>query len=179
MHSTKDASHCFQCHDRLTRQALPFAQARLDTMSQDHRCLHQIKKVSSLAGADKRPVTALCLSCHKSINGYVAMVNIASNRYVEVDIAQAHPIGLMPTETIHPKTLPLSKQTGAITCITCHDQHGTDRRMHLLRLYYPGNGHPPDFRPLCNDCHEEGWLPLKPFKPDSMQKAAPARRKEV
>jgi len=89
------------------------------------------------------------------------MVDIAKKTYVEVDMAITHPIGLMPTETIHPRTLPLSRETGAINCITCHDQHAMDKRLRMLRYYYPGNGHPADFRPLCLDCHPEGWLPLK------------------
>lgn len=131
-------------------------------------CLHDLKVTDSHNG--ERPVTALCISCHKKITGYVAMVDIATKKYVEVDMAITHPIGLMPTETIYPRTLPLSKETGAINCITCHDQHAMDRRMRMLRYYYPGNGHPADFRPLCLDCHAEGWLPLK-LKPSAVREA--------
>jgi hypothetical protein len=98
------------------------------------------------------------------------MVDISTGKYVEVDMAITHPIGLMPTATIYPRTLPLSKETGAINCITCHDQHAVDKRLRMLRYYYPGNGHPADFRPLCLDCHTEGWLPLK-IRPRAISEA--------
>lgn len=148
-----DTKECYQCHDARTRALLPSV-----TVS---KCDHVLKDVSTDPQHLVRPVTALCISCHKKVTGYVALVDISSGKYVEVDMSVTHPIGLMPTETIYPRTLPLSKDTGAITCTTCHDQHALDHRLRMLRYYYPGNGHPADFRPLCLDCHEDGWLPLK------------------
>ena len=159
---------CYTCHDILTRGLLPGAMAAMLKQSPKGTCLHDIKG-KTVDG--RRSVTSLCLSCHKSVNGYVAMVNIESKQYVEIDMAMTHPIGLKPTETIHPKTLPLSKETGAINCITCHDQHAADKRLRMLRYYYPGNGHPADFRPLCNDCHPDGWLPLK-VRPDTVKETS-------
>jgi hypothetical protein len=163
----KGHMECYNCHDMLTRQLLDGAHDRLHQISPSGECLHDLRVPKENGN---RPVTALCRSCHKTVTGYVAMTNISDNKYVEVDIAEAHPIGLMPTETIYPRTLPLSKETGAINCITCHDQHASDRRLKMLRYYYPGNGHPADFRPLCNDCHPQGWLPLK-LRPRSVQEA--------
>lgn len=160
------SEECYECHDGRSRQLMPNAFAKLKERSPDGACIHDLRRYASVVGAEKIPVTALCLHCHKAFNGYVAMMNISTKKYIEVDIARTHPIGQMPTETVYPKTLPLSHETGAISCITCHDQHGNDRRLHLLRLYYPGNGHPPDFRPLCNDCHEDGWIPLKGVRAD-------------
>lgn len=157
---------CYECHDMLSRALKDGAQEKLQAKT-GGACMHPIKKFTA---GDNRTVTALCLSCHKNVQGYVAMINITDKKYVEVDMSITHPIGLMPTETIHPKTLPLSRETGAINCITCHDQHGTDRRMKLLRYYYPGNGHPADFRPLCNDCHPDGWIPLT-VKPTAVRRA--------
>lgn len=148
---------CYECHDQLTRQLRPGAWDKFAKISKSGRCMHDLRVESG----GERPVTALCLSCHRNASGYVALTNITDGKYVEIDITETHPIGLMPSETSHPKTLPLSRKNGAINCVTCHDQHATDRRLKMLRYYYPGNGHPPDFRPLCNDCHEEGWMPMK------------------
>lgn len=164
---------CYECHDRLTRGLRDGAMEKFMKVSKSGECMHDLRG-ERIAGRE-RSVTALCLSCHKVVNGYVAMTNIADNRYVEIDISETHPIGLMPTDTIYPKTLPLSRETGAINCITCHDQHAIDRRMKMLRYYYPGNGHPADFRPLCNDCHVDGWLPMR-FR---AKLVAPAQRRET
>lgn len=156
MGSKMKADECFLCHNTLDRTLRPGALARRQALVGDKKCSHPIKSLGR-----ERTATALCLSCHKTVTGYVAMANISDGKYAEIDMAITHPIGLLPTETIHPKTLPLSQQTGAIDCITCHDQHAADRRLKMLRYYYPGNGRPADFRPLCLDCHDEGWLPLK------------------
>lgn len=164
MGSKMSSETCFNCHDLRSRQLLPNAQADRKKMIGDKNCSHPLKVYDH---TDKRTVTQLCRSCHKTVNGYVAMVNISSKQYVEIDMSVTHPIGLMPTATIYPKTLPLS-EAGAINCITCHDQHAVDKRLRMLRYYYPGNGHPADFRPLCNDCHPDGWLPLR-MRPDSIQ----------
>lgn len=160
-HSAKDVEHCYTCHDQQTRLVKEGAFAKLKEARGDSGCAHSIKNIGAKGFSTNRTVTALCLSCHKKPAGLVAMVNIATKKYVEVDMKVTHPIGLMPTATIYPRTLPLSKETGAINCITCHDQHATDKRLRMLRYYYPGNGHPADFRPLCLDCHPDGWLPLK------------------
>jgi hypothetical protein len=144
----------------MSRGLLAGAYEKLKVKSPNGDCLHDLKTGDNPLKS-RRTVTALCISCHKKITGYVAMADISTGKYVEVDMAITHPIGLMPTESIYPKTLPLSKETGAINCVTCHDQHAVDRRLRMLRYYYPGNGHPADFRPLCLDCHTEGWLPLK------------------
>jgi len=150
-------ARCFGCHDPLTREPLPHAIA----ITKDGVCAHRLKTMEDDRLKTMRTATALCISCHKKITGYVSMVDISTGKYVEVDMSATHPIGLMPTETIHPRSLPLSRETGAISCTTCHDPHGTDIRLKMLRYYYPGNGRPADFRPLCLDCHSEGWLPLK------------------
>jgi len=158
-HSANSKEHCYSCHDSRTRELLVGAIEKLAAkVGPNSKCVHRIKEISPKVD---RTVTSLCLSCHKKVQGYVAMVDIASKKYVEIDMAVTHPIGLMPTATIYPRTLPLSKETGAINCITCHDQHATDKRLRMLRYYYPGNGRPADFRPLCLDCHPDGWLPLK------------------
>lgn len=155
--SKMSAEDCFKCHDPLTRELLPNAVEDRKKMSKQP-CLHPIKMVDDNG---ERSVTKLCLGCHESAKAYVSLMNINTGKYVEIDMAATHPVGLMPTEAIHPSTLPLSKSTGAINCTTCHDPHGTDKRFHLLRYYYPGNGRPADFRPLCNDCHPDGWMPLR------------------
>jgi hypothetical protein len=152
---------CFTCHDKQTRELLPSASSA--------SCVHPVRGVDTPLKS-LRTVTALCISCHKKVTGFVAMVDISTGKYVEVDMAVTHPIGLMPTASIYPRTLPLSKETGAINCITCHDQHAVDKRLRMLRYYYPGNGHPADFRPLCLDCHPDGWLPLK-VRPKSVEEA--------
>jgi len=159
--SKMKAKDCFGCHSILTRELLPGTIAKREALIGDKKCHHPLKTSGS---GTQRTVTALCLSCHKNPKGLVAMTNISTGEYVEIDMKVTHPIGLMPTETIFPKTLPLSLQTGGIDCTTCHDQHSTDRRLRLLRYYYPGNGRPADFRPLCLDCHKDGWLPLKRLK---------------
>jgi hypothetical protein len=160
---------CYTCHDSRSRELLAGADEALKALRPDGGCLHDLKVGNSLL-TSTQTVTALCISCHKKVTGYVAMLNIESGKYVEVDMSKSHPIGLMPTATIYPRTLPLSKETGAINCITCHDQHATDKRLRMLRYYYPGNGHPADFRPLCLDCHTDGWLPLK-LRPTTVQRA--------
>lgn len=168
-HSAKDTEHCYSCHDGRSRELLAGAREKLlAKVGEDASCVHQIKQMGPKTN---RTVTALCISCHKKITGYVAMVDISTKKYVEVDMAITHPIGLMPTATIYPKTLPLSRETGAINCITCHDQHAADKRLRMLRYYYPGNGHPADFRPLCLDCHTDGWLPLK-LMPNAVREAS-------
>lgn len=164
--SKMTAADCFECHDSHSRELLPGAVARRKLIG-DKECTHPLKIVDSNAG---RTVTQLCLGCHSAVNGYVAMANIADGTYVEIDISRTHPIGLQATETIYPKTLPTSTN-GSIDCITCHDPHAQDKRMHLLRYYYPGNGRPPDFRPLCNDCHSDGWMPLRLKHTDVVRKA--------
>lgn len=162
--SAMKADDCMKCHDPLTRALLPNAFEDRKRMM-DKRCSHPIKIWDAAKG---RTVTQLCLGCHKTVNGYVALMNISKKMYVEVDMSLTHPIGLMPTLTVRPRTLPLGPN-GSIECITCHDQHATDKRLRMLRLYYPGNGHPADFRPLCNDCHADGWHPLKPEASDSVR----------
>lgn len=147
-----DDMDCYRCHDLNDRSLKPNAKSAAGG------CAHPIKGASG-PGKVPRPVTQLCLSCHKKVTGLVALYDISRRIYVEIDISKVHPIGLRPTESIHPNTLPLS-DSGAINCITCHDQHGMDPRMRLLRMYHPGNGHPADFRPLCNDCHADGWQPI-------------------
>lgn len=148
-------AECFKCHDMLTRNLLPNAyEDRAKIRPQP--CSHPIKMIDPVRG---RTVTSLCLSCHKGDKALVAMVNIDDSAYVEIDVTATHPIGLKPTEHVFPKTLPLSLG-GEIDCTTCHDHHATDKRLHLLRLFHPGNGRPADFRPLCNDCHEPGWMPV-------------------
>mgnify|MGYP000347476543 CR=1 FL=1 len=161
MGSAMKSEDCFKCHDLLSRQLLPNAIEDRKKLT-PKECSHPIKLYDKNSG---RTVTQLCLGCHKTVSGYVAMINIATEKYVEIDMASTHPIGLMPTEEVYPKTLPLS-DSGAINCITCHDQHATDKRLRMLRYYYPGNGHPPDFRPLCNDCHPDGWTPLRRDRAD-------------
>ena len=160
-HSAKDTEYCFSCHDRQSRAVLPGAPERLKEVRGSEGCAHAIKNEGMQGFTTNRTVTALCLGCHKKPTGFVAMVDIVSKKYVEIDMKITHPIGLMPTATIYPRTLPLSRETGAINCTTCHDQHATDKRLRMLRYYYPGNGRPADFRPLCLDCHIDGWLPLK------------------
>lgn len=155
--SKMTSSDCFKCHDSLTRELLPNAIEDRKKIS-NQPCLHPIKMIDD-NGA--RSITKLCMKCHSTAKAFVSLMNITTGRYVEIDISLTHPIGLMPTESIYPRTLSLSKETGAIDCVTCHDPHGTDKRFHLLRYYYPGNGRPADFRPLCNDCHPDGWLPLR------------------
>lgn len=155
--SKMTSDDCFHCHDRLTRELLPNAVA--DRMKITERpCFHPIKLVDD---SGIRSITQLCLSCHDSPKAYVSLLNIKTGKYVEIDMGATHPVGLTPTETIYPHTLILEKDTGAINCVTCHDPHGNDKRLHLLRYYHPGNGRPADFRPLCNDCHLDEWLPLR------------------
>lgn len=166
-HSPKDIDHCFTCHDLRTRELKPSARGQLDArLGIGSACAHGLKHPMG----EDRTVTSLCISCHRNVQGYVAMVDISSKKYVEIDMSVTHPIGLMPTETIYPKTLPLDRVTGAINCTTCHDPHAVDRRLKMLRYYYPGNGRPADFRPLCLDCHTDGWLPLK-MRTDAVREA--------
>jgi hypothetical protein len=148
--SKMTAVQCFDCHDHLSRELLPGAFEKRLAMS-EVACSHPLKKLTP---------TKLCLSCHDTVSGVVVMTNISDGEYIEIDMSITHPIGLMPSEVAYPKTLHLS-DVGSIDCVTCHDPHGLDPRMKLLRYYHPGNGHPPDFRSLCNDCHSEGWLPLR------------------
>lgn len=164
--SKMTAKDCYGCHDMLTRRLTFDARAKRAAMS-EKPCTHPIKISDPARG---RSVTGLCLSCHSTDKAFVAMINVQSNTYIEIDISATHPIGLMPTETIFPKTLPLNPG-GQINCVTCHDQHGTDKRLHLLRLYHPGNGRPADFRPLCLDCHKEAWIPLGPKIADSVRES--------
>lgn len=158
--SKMSAEECFSCHDVNTRELLDGAVERRPAL-QEKPCFHPVKFGW---------VTKLCTSCHKEVTGFVAMIDIKTKSYVEIDMSSTHPIGMMPTAAIYPKTLPLSKKNGAINCATCHDPHGKDRRMKMLRYYYPGNGRPADFRALCLDCHTDDWLPLK-VRPESIQRA--------
>jgi len=168
MGSKMKVEGCFDCHDLRTRELLPNAIADREKMVGGKKCSHPLKSFGKIGVS---PVTSLCLGCHHKTLGFVAMVDIHSKEYVEIDMSLTHPIGLMPTETIYPKTLPLGRDTGAINCTTCHDQHGTDKRLRLLRYYYPGNGRPADFRPLCLDCHVDGWLPLSKLKAGAVREA--------
>lgn len=145
---------CFKCHDLLSRALLPNAKADM-LKNNESSCVHPTRGTDPKVGSVP---TLLCGGCHAP-GGYVALYDISKKLYVEVDMAATHPVGLRPTATVYPRTLPLS-HSGTIDCITCHDQHANDRRLRMLRLYYPGNGHPADFRPLCNDCHLDGWAPL-------------------
>ena len=165
--SKMKAKDCFLCHNLLTRELLPNAVADREKLVGSKKCSHPLKTLVSSGNL----VTNLCMGCHHKTLGYVAMVDINSKEYVEIDMNLTHPVGLMPTTTIYPKTLPLDRKTGAINCITCHDQHATDRRLRTLRYYYPGNGRPADFRPLCLDCHIDGWLPLSKLKAGAVREA--------
>jgi hypothetical protein len=167
MGSKMTAEKCYDCHDRLTRQLLPGAVERRAKLS-EQPCFHPLK-LADRNNVERTP-TQLCLGCHTNPKGYVAMANIRAGDYIEIDMSQTHPIGLMPGIEIYPRTLPLA-ENGAINCVTCHDPHGQDPRMRLLRYYYPGNGHPPDFRPLCNDCHPDGWMPLHLKRSDIIKDA--------
>jgi predicted CXXCH cytochrome family protein len=80
------------------------------------------------------PVTTLCARCHEKIftEGYL------------------HPVDIRPRNVGIPADMPLSPQ-GEITCVTCHDIHGSfftpyDTPSHYLRRYEGGK----DF---CRACH--------------------------
>lgn len=157
MGSKMTAVECFNCHDSRTRELLPGAVEKRLALS-PKQCSHPLKSNDPIAG---RTPTQLCLSCHPNASGYVVLANVAAGIYAEFDMTATHPIGTMPTNHIFPKSLPLDKKTGAINCVTCHDPHGVDPRMRLLRYFYPGNGRPPSYTPLCNDCHPDEWMALK------------------
>lgn len=155
--SKMKAEDCFGCHDSRTRELLPGAIEKRLAMS-GTPCSHPLITTDPAHG---RSVTQLCMRCHEVVNGLVVMTNIATGAYVEFDMTETHPIGTMPTEHVYPKTLPLDKKSGAINCISCHDPHATDRRMRMLRYFYPGNGKPASYSPLCRDCHPDEWIVLR------------------
>jgi len=81
--------------------------------------------VSHNGGPVKKPLTELCVTCHRE--------RIEAGEHI-VDITPKYPV---------PKNLPLTKD-GKLTCITCHDPHSQEPLM--LRL---------EPMILCNQCHKK------------------------
>lgn len=81
--------------------------------------------ISHNGGPVKKPLTELCVTCHRE--------RIQAGEHV-VDIIPKYPV---------PQNLPLTKD-GKLTCITCHDQHSKEPMM--LRL---------EPMTLCNSCHKK------------------------
>ncbi|MBI5211854.1 MAG: cytochrome c3 family protein [Nitrospirae bacterium] len=81
--------------------------------------------LSHNGGSVKKPLTELCVTCHKE--------RIQEGEHV-VDIIPKYQV---------PQNLPLTKD-GKLTCITCHDQHSKEPVM--LRL---------EPMTLCNSCHKK------------------------
>lgn len=88
----------------------------------DHNCTDCHGSQTPVTGDLKKPLSALCTDCHQA--------RIAAGEH-QVDI---------PANLITANSLPL--HNGKMTCITCHDQHGTSL---ALRLTGPD---------LCNQCHK-------------------------
>jgi len=74
-----------------------------------------------------KPLSELCISCHPERVG-----------------KGEHAIGIKPQVAV--EELPLDTD-GKMTCITCHDPHGSTGFGSLLRA--------PDFNALCIKCHRE------------------------
>ncbi|MBI5025793.1 MAG: cytochrome c3 family protein [Nitrospirae bacterium] len=80
---------------------------------------------SPKGGVVKKPLTELCLGCHRERIGM-----------------GEHPVGMIPRISI-PSGFPLTKD-GRLTCISCHDPHSQEPMM--LRVQPIA---------LCNACHKK------------------------
>ncbi|MBI1810768.1 MAG: cytochrome c3 family protein [Nitrospirae bacterium] len=81
--------------------------------------------ISSNGGPVKKPLTELCVGCHRE----------------RIETGE-HKVDIIPRYQV-PQNLPLTKD-GKITCITCHDQHSAEYMM--LRF---------ETMVLCNKCHKK------------------------
>lgn len=146
---TRGEFHCDDCHDVSKKDAC--TPEKIDGRS----CFECHDKDDTKIGPIKyESELKLCTACHAP-NVYVVYKH--GEVRAELDLIRLHPYGSKPTPETYPTKLPLNED-GRITCTTCHNPHGQDPKMKLLRIYHPENGTPADVLPLCYDCHKDGNL---------------------